>query len=960
MLHLRVRRHRAMRTIAVALFLVSLVAPPISGWSSPTASKSNATAYATAPAAGAVSDNAISTEYDRQTQASAHEAYGKLPLSFEINQGQTDPQVKFLSRGSGYNLFLTSTEAIFALKRPAAHRARYTSLAEERLAANQTAGTPPTILSMKMLGANRDSEVTGLDELPGKSNYFIGDDPKKWRANIPSYSRAHYRDVYPGVSLIYYGNQRQLEYDYVLAPGADPGVIKLAFEGAQKMSLDKQGDLIIETEGGGEVRQRRPFVYQEINGERQEVSCRYEIKGKYGLGFQVGEYDRSRQLVIDPILIYSTYLGGSAQDYGYGIAVDSAGNAYITGHTYSINFPQVQNTYDFSEAFVVKMNAAGSTLLYSTFLGGGNNEEGFGIAVDSTGSAYVTGRTSSNDFPLQNAYQDHRNGSDEAFLTKFNAAGSALVFSTYLGGGSNDRAYAIALDSSRNIYLTGDTLSTDFPTLNAYQANSNGWYDAFLSKFNAAGSALLYSTYLGGGVVNSGYSEDGGQGIAVGASGQAYITGYTESLDFPTTANGFQRSLGSDDYDVFVAKFNTAASGNASLLYSSYLGGRSDDIGRDIAIDSTGKAYVTGYARSDNFPTKGAYQPTYSGYWDAFVTKLNPAPATCTADATSNCKESLLYSTYLGGSNGEDSGRGIAVDAAGNAYVAGVAYASNFPTKNAFQATKGGSDDAFVAKLNTRLTGAASLVYSSFLGGSSSDVGRAIAIDSTGNAYVTGYTYSSTNFPKKNPYQLNFGGGSIDAFVAKIGEAAIIASLTLTPANVAGCKPATGKITLSAPAPSGGLVVVLSDTLPAASLPPSVTVAAGTTSKTFTISTVPVTTDQTGTVTAKVGAETKSAPFKVRRVGVFSVGLAPNPVVGPNNVTGTVTLECAAPSGGVTVTLSSSNSAVAAPTVSSILIPAGTSSKTFTIRTADVLSTSTATIKATANGITKTKALTVN
>jgi hypothetical protein len=491
------------------------------------------------------------------------------------------------------------------LRRPAARRPSAESGADERLGHGQSAETtPPVVLRMKMVGANHDAEVIGLDELSGKSNYFTGDDPKRWRANVSNYARAHYSDIYPGVNLIFYGNQQQLEYDYALAPGADPGVIRVAFEGAQKMGLDEHGDLIIRTEGG-EVRQRKPLVYQEANGERKEISCRYEIRGEYEVGFQVGEYDKSRPLVIDPVLIYSTYLGGSHLDYGYGIAVDSAGNAYITGQTSSTDFPQVQNPYVFSEAFVAKMNAAGSALLYSTYLGGSSYEEGFGIAVDSAGNAYITGQTSSFDFPTQNPYQDQKDNYEDAFVTKLNAAGSGLIFSTYLGGNNIDKAYAIALDSSRNVYVTGETFSTDFPVPNGYQTGNKGDYDAFLSKFNAAGTALTYSTYLGGGSVSSSFDIDSGQGIAVTASGQAYITGYTNATDFPTTTKGLRRTLAStNDYDAFVARFNTNVSGAASLFYSTFLGGRSEDRGRAIAVDSLGRAYVTGVTYSDNFPTE--------------------------------------------------------------------------------------------------------------------------------------------------------------------------------------------------------------------------------------------------------------------------------------------------------------------------------------------------------------------
>ncbi len=695
------------------------------------------------------------------SQAKLVEAYGKLPLSFEANQGQTGSEVKFLSRGSGYSLFLTANEAVLSLK---PSRDRKGAVAPARLqnkpgplaAARGSDQAPESaVLRMKLAGANPSAQVAGVDELPGKSNYFLGNDPAKWRTNVPTYAKVKYAEVYPGIDLVYYGNQRQLEYDFVVAPGADPQSIRLSFavsnpsrdsDGAVPLRIDAQGDLIARV-GGDEIRLRKPVVYQEVNGERRPVSGGYVFQANNDIRFSLAAYDKTKPLVVDPVLVYATYLGGNDIDVGYGIAVDSSGNAYVTGQTLSTNFPpanpfRIANGGGY-DAFVTKLNVSGSALIYSTYLGGSAFDFGQGIAVDSSGNAYVTGETSSTNFPTANAIQTRFGGANtDAFVAKLNAAGSALVYSTYLGGNGQDYGTGIAVDSSGNAYVTGETLSTDFPTANAFQA-SFGAGKAFVTKFNAAGSALVYSTYLGGS------SGDRGQGIAVDSSGNAFVTGWTRSTDFPT-ANSFQARNGGGLGDVFVTKFN--ASGSA-LVYSTYLGGSGQDISEGIAVDSFGNACVTGYTESTDFPTANAFQARYGGGGDGFVTEFNAAGST------------PVYSTYLGGS-GVDQGSGVAVDSSGSAYVTGPTSSTNFPTANAIQAVLSGSNDAFVMKLNA--VGSA-LVYSTYLGGSGSDGGSGIAVDPSGNAYMTGST-GSTNFPTANAFRSAYGGGVQDAFVAKISD----------------------------------------------------------------------------------------------------------------------------------------------------------------------------------------------
>ena len=457
------------------------------------------------------------------------QAYGQIPLSFEANQGQTDAQVPFLAHGDGYALFLTSTAAVLSLQKPA------------ELGTGSPAALAPAdgvALRMQLVGARAAPAVQGVDRLAGMSNYLIGNDPSHWHTAIPTYSRVAYQGVYPGIDLVYYGNQRQLEYDFTVAPGADPGVIRLAFQGAESVALDGQGNLVLHT-AGGDVVEHAPVLYQEGAAGQQAVFGRYVLQGAGQVGFEAGAYDQSRPLVIDPVLSYSTYLGGSGEDYGRGIAVDASGSAYITGNTSSTNFPTTPGVFQTTRrgeynVFVAKLNAAGTALAYSTYLGGSQDDYGYGIAVDSAGSAYIVGDTLSRNFPITpGAFQTTDRGAANVFLTKLNAAGSALVYSTYLGGSGNDNGNGIAVDAAGNAYVTGAAGSSDFPTTaGAFQTTNHASSrnrNAFVAKLNATGTALVYSTYLGGS------NDDYGSGIAVDASGSAYVTGGAGSSNFPTT-----------------------------------------------------------------------------------------------------------------------------------------------------------------------------------------------------------------------------------------------------------------------------------------------------------------------------------------------------------------------------------------------------------------------------------------
>lgn len=679
-------------------------------------------------------------------------AYGQLPLQFEANQGQTDSRVKFVCRGLGYALLLTPTDAVLILRQPKGTHAQVSG-------ASPSPRFPSTVLRLKLIGANPAPEVVGMEELPGKSHYFLGNDPSRWHTDVPTYAKVRYHAVYPGVDLIYYGNQGQLEYDFVVAPGADPNTITLAFQGAKRLHLDAQGDLIVQTPGGPPLRLHKPVVYQDVDGLRQQIAASYVLKRRRQVGVQVAAYDATKPLVVDPVLSYSTYLGGNRFDQALDITVDAAGHAYVTGGTFSTDFPvsnaaQPANGGDRDDVFITKLNTTGSALVYSTYLGGSGGEGGSAITTDAAGNAYVTGTTDSSNFPTTpGAFQPTSSGGVEAdaFVTKLSADGSTLQYSTYLGGTHNEVPRGLAVDPDGNAYVGGTTFSGDFPTTHSSLPRGFG-DELFVSKLNALGSSLVYSTIFGGD------STDFGDDLAIDASRNAYITGATFSSNFPTTLGAFQPAK-AGDFDVFVSKLSADGS---SLIYSTHLGGSGTDGNPDLALDASGNAYVTGRTHSLNFPTANALQGANAGGADAFISKLN---------ATGSA---LIYSTYLGGSGDENvvfpnltSVRGgyLALDAAGNVTVTGVTTSTNFPTTpNAFQPLQAGLGDVFVATLNA--TGSA-LTYSTYLGGSDTDMARAIAVDRMGHAYVTGVTLSQ-NFPIAAGAFQSVRAADADAFVTKL------------------------------------------------------------------------------------------------------------------------------------------------------------------------------------------------
>jgi uncharacterized repeat protein (TIGR01451 family) len=699
-----------------------------------------------------------------------HAHFAALPLTFEPNRGQADGDVKFLSHGSGYTLMLTGDEAV--------------------LITSSQVG-PPSRLRLTFLDSNPAVQTTALDRVPGISNYFIGSDARKWHTKIPHYARVRYQAIFPGVDLLYYGAHRRLEFDFGVSPGADPERIRFRLSGATAIRIDAAGDLFARIDQG-EIRFHKPVVYQRTadDGDAREfVDGQYALTTQGDIGFRVAAYDVKRPLIIDPLLSYNTLLGGSGFDSGNGIAVDSAGSAYITGETASTDFPVAgafqSNKTGASNVFVTKLDPSGTTLVYSTYLGGSLADRGNGIAVDSGGNACITGRTNSTDFPLWNAWQSQLLGDYDAFVTKLSPDGASLQFSTYLGGLGNDEGAAVTVDSTGQIYVTGGAgvgSQDTFPTTDgAFQRlYGGGMNDAFVTKFDPTQSgpaALVYSTFLGGG------GPERGNSIAVDLAGNVYVTGRTAS----STATGFpfplrnplQPSYGGGAYDAFITSLNATGT---DLNYSTYLGGAGSDQGYAIAVDSTGNAYVSGVTDSSNLPTLNAYQPALAGGTDAFVAAIALGGG------------AILYSTYFGGS-GADLASGIALDSSGIVSVTGrTSSQSDLPTTpDAVQPSFGGGlNDAFVAKLNPSQSGGASLMYSSYLGGDGDEdvpspgpggnPSGAIAVDPSGNAYITGNT-SSADFPTVNPFQSAYHG-AIDAFVAMMSSSGTNYTVSVVPSSV--------------------------------------------------------------------------------------------------------------------------------------------------------------------------------
>ncbi|MGH9432920.1 MAG: choice-of-anchor D domain-containing protein, partial [Terriglobia bacterium] len=741
------------------------------------------------------------------------ESYLRLPLIFEANQGQTNARVKYISRGDGYALFLTDHDAVLELRQASEQPSKRPTARDSRN--SKPAAVKVDVLQLELAGSSPSAQAAGLDELPGKSNYYIGNDPADWHTNIPQYSKVEYHAIYPGVNLVYYGSQGRLEYDFDLAPGVNPAIITLSIDGLgglgraadrndhAGLQVDSQGSLVMSTPAGT-MSFAKPVVYQVSHDpsgaiRKTFVNARYVVKdaserGKALVGFEVASYDKNLPLVIDPTLTYSTYIGGSLLDQGQSVALDSNGNAYVTGTTMSTNFPNVPGTIQPSgcggtclgNVFVMELTPSTSTLVYSTYLGGNGDDTGFGLAVDGSGDAFVTGEATSTTFPTTpGAYQPNCGGPtgacQDAFVSEIGPGGTALRYSTYFGGNGNDLAYAIVLDSAGDAYIGGLTVSTNlFTTPGAYQTkcgtdgNCNGGAsDGFLTEFNVTKiPAVVYSTYLGGS------GADWVKALVLDSAGDVYLTGETKSKDFPTTTGAYQSQCILDttkacEGDAFATKLNPALTGTAELLASTRLGSSAQESGNGIAVDSSSNVYLAGSTASTSFPVMNAYQPTFGGGpQDGFVAEFKP-------DLTA-----LIFSTFLGGNN-FDVVNSLVLGPDNTIYVAGSSNSTNFPTtSNAlYTSLNQGSnssncgsndtttcDDAIVTEFDNS---GGVLLFSTYLGGTEEDDGNGLALDSTGNAYGTGYTNSS-NFPTQNPTTAACAGtcgtgANDDAFLSEIG-----------------------------------------------------------------------------------------------------------------------------------------------------------------------------------------------
>ncbi len=654
-----------------------------------------------------------------------------LPVCFEQNLGQTDDRVSFFARASGYSAFLTPDDLVLSLH-----------------------DSPSSVVRMRISGASRSTPVGEL-ALETRTNYFVGDDPARWRTDVPNFARVRYPSVRPGVDLVCYGNGSRLEYDLVVEPGVDPSTIELEWEGVDSLDVDADGALVMRV-GRGELRQLPPSFYQRGGAEEREpVAGAFAVVGHGRVAIRTGAYDPSRPLVVDPVIAYSTYVGGSRFELATAVAVDAAGAAYLTGITGSHDFP-LANPYDSTavsdsqNAFVTKVSPTGNSIVYSTYFGGETAfDQGNAIAVDRHGAAYVAGKTGAFDFPAVGAYDSTIGGDVDAFVAKLGPSGGTLVYSTLLGGSGDDEVADIAVGLT-GPYVVGLTESANFPTENAYDSTAGGGDgDGFVAKLSfddsMPGSSLTldYSTFLGG----SGY--DAAARLAVDAAGAAVVAGTTLSTDFPTRLAHDATHNGAGD--VFVACLSRSG---GTLVFSTYLGGNDTDSPRGIAIGPNGDLFVAGRTESANFPTARAVDSTFNGNEDSFVTRLT-TPTTTTPIG-------VVYSTFVGGS-GNDQISDVAVDAAGAAWVAGTTTSANFPAVAATDSKRGGRQDAFVTKVAPAGT---SLLFSTYLGGNGAEEAWSIALDAAGAAYVTGWT-KSKNFPTVSAGDSTFNGGLGDVFVAK-------------------------------------------------------------------------------------------------------------------------------------------------------------------------------------------------
>jgi len=705
----------------------------------------------------------FSDDSSRARENRAPQALLEQALLFEKNEGQAEASVKYLARSAGGVTYFFTAEGVTIVL-------AQTPAIVSATAATNTSAAKAHALKVVFLGANANPEIVAEEPAGTISNYLIGNERSRWRANVSNFRRVRYHNLYEGIDLVYYGNGKQLEYDFIVHAGANPNVIRLRYEGsAEALRLLKDGSVTIAT-SVGLMREMKPFVYQleaeTSDAAKRAIAAQWRLVNGNELQFALGAYDHRRTLYIDPLL-FSTFVGGSGNDHGYSLALDLFGNAYITGQTSSLNFPTTVGAFDLSlngaggernwgDVFVAKLNSAGTALVYNTVIGGNSGEAGASIAVDRRGNAFITGATYSENFPTTASAFDtsFNGGNSDAFVLGLDPTGSKLVYSTFLGGnGLADQGLDIALDELGYLYVAGHTSSTNFPlTPNAYDLTHNNGEDVFVAKLATRGPLLVFSTLLGG------EKGDCAKGLVLDAQGNVYITGITESANFPATAKAFDATFNGGGNDAFVAKLNAQGS---ALLYSTFLGGAGKEDCNAIARDD-GNVIVAGCTASRDFPTtSGAYDTSFNGagakeWGDVFLTKLNSAG------------NALLTSTFLG-NLGDEHVRGLALDEKGDAYLAGYTSSPNFPTTTeAVDATHNGSVDVFFAKLNRNAT---KLEYGTLLGGGSDDYAYDLALLGAGGIYLCGYTSSANYATTLGALDESFNGGSDDAFVAKLNLA---------------------------------------------------------------------------------------------------------------------------------------------------------------------------------------------
>ncbi len=879
--------------------------------------------------------------------AVAQNPYSGLPVAFSENHGQADPRVRFFAQGPHYGFFLTAERISVSL---------------------QPSGGQAVALDLQFVHSSQNVLMSGNDRAPGSVNYLLGPDPAGWQTGVARYNEVLYRDLWPGIDLSVREQRGTLKYEFHVHPGARPAAIRLAARGANSLELDSTGAMLIHT-ASGIIRDTAPISFQQIGDNRIPVESRYALANTIW-GFEIGgNYDPAQELIIDPGIEYSTFLGGASDDVPRAIAVDAAGNTYIVGWTQSPDFPATPGAFDRTGAasnnldvFVAKLNPTGTALVYATFIGGSNFDWGRAIAVDAAGNAYIAGQTKSSDFPVTgNAFQKtlaHLNcprcGIDnyDAFVAKLNPSGTGLVYATYLGGASSiDDALAIAIDSAGNAFVAGETSSPDFPTTaGAFRRTDSGGDDTFVAKVNPTGSALVYSTYVGG------TQEEFPTKIAVDLSGNAIVYGNTSSADFPTTPGVFDTTQ-NGAFDGFLFKLNPAG---AALVYSTLFGGSGFDSSGGMALDSGGNIYLSGTTASPDFPTTaGSLQPVCTGS-DGFLTKFNPTATT------------LIYSTCLSGAFTS----AVALTPAGNLWFTGSSTGGFTTTPDAGQrfpaaGPSGPVANAIIGELNAA---GSALLYATYFGGTGGDGGADIALDPSGNVYIAGHTLSPDFPTTSNALDRTFAGRSDifwgDGFITKLalnGSAPpppappVLASFSSSAIQVVGGNSFSLTATLSTGAQTGGASVSITAGNPAVSVPATVNIAAGAQSQSIAATTSAVAANTPVTVTASFGGVSKSVVVTLLPVPpagqLSSLGMFPNTITGGSTALGIIGLTNPAPAGGYTVTLSTNNAIATVP--ATFTVPAGETTGSFTVTTAPVTQSTGLTVFARAGTLTALAPLTV-